>query len=168
MDITVVGTKIMELIKKYKYVILVLVIGIALMLLPTKQEENEAQTIVEQGTAAFQDPSEGLKQILSQIEGAGKVQVLLTKRTGERTVYQTNQNTDTTEEHRSVRVDTVIVTNSDRTEQGLIQQVQAPEYRGAIVVCQGADNDTVRLAIVEAVSDVTGLGADRISVLKMK
>ena len=39
---------------------------------------------------------------------------------------------------------------------------------GAIVVCQGGDNATVRLAIIEAVSNVTGLGADKISVLKMK
>lgn len=35
------------------------------------------------------------------------------------------------------------------------------------MVCQGADNAAVRLAIVEAVSKVTGLGANRISVLKM-
>jgi stage III sporulation protein AG len=39
---------------------------------------------------------------------------------------------------------------------------------GAIVVCQGGDQPTVRLAILDAVSKVTGLGADKISILKMK
>jgi stage III sporulation protein AG len=36
------------------------------------------------------------------------------------------------------------------------------------VICQGAADPAVRLAVVEAVADATGLGADRISVLKMK
>lgn len=168
MDITAIGAKIMDFIKKYRYVILVLVIGIVLMLLPGKGKDNQAATITEQTKTEFQDATEELKQILSQIDGAGKVQVLLTKRTGERTVYQTDQDTDTSEEGQSIRLETVIVTNSDRAEQGLIQQIMAPEYQGAIVVCQGADRDAVRLAIVEAVADVTGLGTDRISVLKMK
>jgi stage III sporulation protein AG len=39
---------------------------------------------------------------------------------------------------------------------------------GAIVLCQGADVPSVRLAIVDAVSKVTGLVANQISVLKMK
>jgi len=41
-------------------------------------------------------------------------------------------------------------------------------YRGAVVVCQGGDNASVRLAVVEAVSNATGLTSDRITVLKMK
>jgi len=39
---------------------------------------------------------------------------------------------------------------------------------GAVIVCQGADDPQVRLSIVDAVSKVTGLGSDKISVLKMK
>ena len=43
-----------------------------------------------------------------------------------------------------------------------------PVYQGAVVVCQGADSAAVRLAVTQAVSDLTGLGADHISVVKMK
>lgn len=168
MDLNAIGTKILEFIKKYRFVILILVIGIVLMVLPGNRDEEPAQTVSGTEKAVFQDPTEELTQILSQIQGAGKVRIMLTRSAGEKTVYQTNQDCDTSEENRSVRLETVIVTNSDRAEQGLTQQIMAPEYRGAIVVCQGADNDAVRLAIVEAVSDVTGLGTDRISVLKMK
>lgn len=39
--------------------------------------------------------------------------------------------------------------------------------QGAAVVCDGADDARVRLAIVEAVSAYTGLGSDRIKVLEM-
>ena len=37
---------------------------------------------------------------------------------------------------------------------------------GAAIVCDGASDSAVRLAIVRAVSDCTGLGSDRITVIK--
>ena len=64
--------------------------------------------------------------------------------------------------------DTVIITGSDRSQQGLICQQIPPQYLGAVIVCQGADKAAVRLALVEAVSDATGLSTDAITVLKMK
>ena len=60
------------------------------------------------------------------------------------------------------------MTDGQRGQTGLVRQVLPATYRGAVVVCQGADDPRIRLAIVEAVSMATGLGADRISVLKMK
>ena len=168
MDVTAIGTKIIEFIKKYRYVILVLVAGIILMLIPSGADQEPEAPVNAGSITQFQDPSEELSKILSQISGVGKVQILLTKNAGEKTVYQTDQDTSSSENSGSVRVETVIVTDANRTEQGLTQQIFAPEYRGAIIVCQGADDAAVRLAVVEAVSDVTGLGSDRISVLKMK
>ena len=43
-----------------------------------------------------------------------------------------------------------------------------PVYKGAVVVCEGADHASVKLNIVQAVSSLTGLGSDKITVLKMK
>ena len=63
---------------------------------------------------------------------------------------------------------TVIVTDSQRCESGLIRQINPAAYKGAIVVCQGADSSAVRLAITQAVAKITGLGTDNICVLKMK
>ena len=39
---------------------------------------------------------------------------------------------------------------------------------GAVVVCQGADQPSVRLDVTNAVAAYTGLGSDKISVIKMK
>ena len=39
-------------------------------------------------------------------------------------------------------------------------------YRGALVVCQGGDQAAVRLAVTEAVMALTGLPADRITVVQ--
>ena len=167
MDINIVKNKILEFIKKYRFVIFILVIGIVFMIIPTNQKQDTQQTATSQ-KESFQDPTKELAQILSQIQGAGKVQILLTRASGDRTVYQTDEQKEITEQGQSIRVETILVTDSNRTQQGLVQQILAPEYRGAVVVCQGADQASVRLAIIEAVADATGLGTDRISVLKMK
>jgi stage III sporulation protein AG len=150
--------KTVDYLKKYRWALLILLIGIVLMLLPgsSKEQPPVKETPREEIIGMEQE----LAHILSQIQGAGNVQVLLTESTGAQTVYQT----DKEDRHEK----TVIITGSDRSQSGLVQRVIPPKYMGAIVVCNGADNASVRLAIVEAVSKVTGLGADRISVLKMK
>ena len=43
-----------------------------------------------------------------------------------------------------------------------------PTFRGAVVLCEGADNIHVRCAVVEAVSTLCGIGADKVAVLKMQ
>jgi stage III sporulation protein AG len=83
-------------------------------------------------------------------------------------VYQTDEDITTSENNSTVRKETVIITDSQRNESPLVLQVLPPEYMGAVIVCQGAENVQVRLAIVEAVCNATGLGADKIAVLKMK
>ena len=88
--------------------------------------------------------------------------MVLTTISEEEFIFQTNQDAE------GKRVTTVTVSDAQRNENGLIRQVISPKYRGAVIVCQGADDPVVQLAIVEAVSSTTGLGSDRISVLKMK
>ena len=93
---------------------------------------------------------------------------MLTVSTGEQTLYQTNNDYSTDANGSQEKTDTVTVTDSQRNETGLIRQVNPPIYLGAVIVCEGADNPAVRLSITEAVSRITGLGTDKISVLKMK
>lgn len=161
-----------ELLQKYKYVALVLLIGIVFMLIPNSSSREETANTKTEETQPQQTQtlslSGELEQILGQIQGAGDVKVMLTVSAGEETVYQTDDNISSGSENTSTQTDTVIITDGERGQSGLVRQVNPAEYLGAIVVCQGADSPSVRLAIVEAVSDVTGLGSDRISVLKMK
>lgn len=159
--------KLVPMFHKYKYVLLVILIGVVLLMLPGSKDDD-TQMPQQIQTAEKPDISKELAQILSQIEGAGKVEVMLTVSAGSETVYQSNEDHEMHSEASSWKIETVTVTDADRNETGLIKQVLPEKYMGAIVVCQGADNAAVRLAVVEAVSCVTGLGADRISVWKMK
>ena len=164
MDRSGLKTKAVELLQKYKYVALVLVVGIALMLIPGRDEKPQT-TIKEQEAVQQPNMEQRLAAILSQIDGAGKVAVFLSVEEGELVVYQQDEDVNA---DGSGRYDTVTVTDSDRSQSGLVQQVIPPKYQGVIVVCQGAQKAGVRLNIIQAVANVTGLGTDRISVLKMK
>lgn len=148
-------------IKKYSAILLIVLIGIFLMVLPSKQESpSESQATIPE-TPSLQ---ESLSAILSKMEGAGKVEVLLTQAEGEKICYQMDEDRS----ENNLRKDTVLMTNGSREEEGLIQQILPPTYQGAIVLCQGADNAKIRLSITEAVMRVTGLTSDRITVLKRK
>ena len=165
MDIKDGLKKLYAYLMHYKYVALVLLIGIGLMLIgPVTKSSHERSQSENVQAAECENHAQQIEQILTQIRGAGKVKVLLTVAEGEKTLYQTDQNTS----GQSVRIETVIVSDPQRNEQGLIQQVISPCFRGAVVVCQGADDPNVKLSIMEAVKNATGLGYDRICVLKMK
>lgn len=152
--------RINALFGKYKYPILVVLVGLGLLLLPTGETETPSVPVETVREASLE---QRLEELLSQIEGAGAVQVLLTEDVGRETVWQTDVQSDAD----SVREDTVILEDSDRNEIGLVRRTTEPSYRGAVILCQGADAPSVKLAIVEAVRCVTGLGADQISVQKM-
>ena len=171
MEIKQLTSRLSVFIKKYRYVAIVLLIGIILMCLPGKKQSNTQEAIDESSvteTEVGKSLDDSLGEILSQIKGAGNVHVLLTVQKGEETVFQTDLQTSQNNENGYSQIETVIISGQERNQSGLVKQVNPPMYMGAIVVCQGADSPTVRLAIVEAVSKVTGLGADRISVFKMK
>ena len=110
-----------KLLEKNKALLLLLLLGAALLLLPNAGGETRGGPGEK---AQFDDDEEKLCAVLEQIEGCGRVYVLL---------------------------------RSDREGDG-----------GAVVVCDGADSASVTLEIVRAVSAYTGLGSNRIIVLKMK
>lgn len=162
------GGKWKSIWEKYRYVLLVAVLGLGLMLLPESQDT---------GSSPSEDPTEPtqaqslevrLERLLSSIEGVGQVSVLLTEQTGSETSFQTDTSVDRQAENVRENADTVIVEDDTRREQGLIRRVDAPVYRGAVVACQGAASARIRLEIIEAVGCVTGLRSDQISVVKMK
>ena len=169
MEMSKITEKLHNLSKKYKYGVVVMVIGLALMLIPTnqsKQQEIEKEQPFATGQKTLTEDS--LSQILQSVEGAGKVKVLLSIEAGEETIYQADMEMSISGENQDEVLKTVIITDSQKSEYGLIRQINPVAYKGAIVVCQGADSPSVRLAITQAVSKITGLGSDSICVLKMQ
>jgi stage III sporulation protein AG len=153
---------------KHRYAIFVLALGLILLTLPSK--ETKQDNTIDKGdtvTQSFQRlENEALEEILRNIEGAGDVKVLLSIKKGESYYFQ-EDSTRSAGESGTTQIKTVIVTDAQHNESGLIKQVNPPIYQGAIVVCEGADSPSVKLSIIQAVSKITGLGSDDICVLKM-
>ena len=61
--------------------------------------------------------------------------------------------------------ETLLLDGGDR-EETVVTGMAYPSYRGALVVCQGGDRADVKLAVTEAVSALTGLSSDRVTVAK--
>lgn len=155
-------------IKTYRYIWIILIIGILFMVIPEKREKQKSpQTSIHPETTS-ENLQEQLGQILSKLEGAGKVQVLLTESVGKQTIYEIQQEERKDTESLELRSEVIILKGADGGEYGLVSRIDPPQYLGAVVLCHGADSARIRLAIVDAVSAATGLGADKISVWKMK
>lgn len=157
--------KLRNIFLKYRYPAIILLVGVLLMLIPSNKRTEITEVAVEPVTPTME---ERLAQILSTIDGAGEVRVLLSVAQGERVVYQSDVESNVTSDNESIYSKTVMITDAQRGENGLVQQRNPPQYLGAVVSCQGADEPVVCLMIVDAVATATGLGADKITVMKMK
>lgn len=160
--------KIAALFNHYKFFFLIIALGICLMLIPSVSRPTDRQKPDVQAQPESVSLESLLSDCLSQVDGAGKVQVLLTVAAGAETIYQTDRDERTGSDSADSKIDTVLITDANRGQSGLIRQTIPAKYQGAIVLCQGADSASVRLAITQAVSSALGLRADRIAVLKMK
>ena len=168
--------KILAGLKKYKYAVLILLLGIALMLLPFGKKEEAPEAEVQEDTLTDEAYAQALEQrledMLCQVSGAGQVRVMLTLQTGSRTEYQTDtqtsEDTGAEETRRSEERKTVILSEGSAYDKAAVSAVQYPRFQGALILCQGADQSTVRLSLVNAVAALTGLSSGQITVIKMK
>lgn len=168
--------KLIAQLKKYKYAALVFVIGIALLLLPIGKSSKKAEATpssTEQTDEEYLNELETrLAALLSQIKGAGEVQVMLTLQTGSRTEYQfdtqISSDTDGTENRSSEERKTVILSEGSAYDKAAVSAVRYPQFQGALIVCEGADHPAVRLDLINAVSALTGLNSSQITVVKLK
>lgn len=160
--------KIKETTKAYRLVWLVILAGLVLLALPSgkeeeAQEEETPVTATQFDLAAMEDR---LAQALSRIDGAGEVTVVLTLQDGPRQVLA--QNVDRDGEEGREQTETVVLSRGSGSQETVSVQELYPSYQGALLVCPGGDDPTVRLKLTEATSALTGLGADKISISKGK
>lgn len=164
--------KILAGLKKYKYAVLVLLLGVALMLLPFGKKEEAPEAEAQEDTltdeAYAQTLEQRLEDMLCQVSGAGQVRVMLTLQTGSRTEYQTDTQISDSETQSQEERKTVILSEGSAYDKAAVSAVQYPRFQGALILCQGADQSTVRLSLVNAVAALTGLSSGQITVIKMK
>lgn len=156
-------------LNKYKYVLLVAAIGAVLLLWPDAKPEEKsppADAGPSNGEAELQKTEAAMEEILGKISGVGRVDVMLTLHSGSELVLAEEGSLRYSGNSRSP--DSYERTNEPITDSGgvVVTQERYPQYRGALVVCDGGGSDSVRLQVIGAVSALTGLGSDRIAVVR--
>lgn len=169
-------------LERWKYPALILLLGVALVLWPVRSKgENAVQVresepspeVSEEDAAAYRQRTEReLESVLSQIEVAGRVRVMLTLRTGPETRYQTDRSvTERSEGDRtewSSEEKTVILDRGSAYHEPAVVTTAYPAFQGALILAEGGGDPKLRLELSAAVAALLGLGADQITVLKMK
>lgn len=160
-------------LKRWRYPILVLFAGLVLLTLgrskpaDTPVSPPESEALAESfDLAAFE---ERLAQTLGRIDGVGRVQLTLSLNATEEAVYAADvRQSQTSAETALYESNLSIVSDGSYGQQPILVKNIYPTFRGALVLCDGADNDRVRLAVTEAVSTMCGVGSDKVTVLKMR
>ena len=164
--------KPLEILGRYKYVLLVAALGALLLAWPQGRESGEAAALPEKEDTAAGDLAAvetAMEEILGKISGVGKVDVMLTLQSGTEKVLATDTSlaysgSVQAPDDYDRSTETVVVSGGG--EDGVVvTQERCPQYRGALVVCEGGGSDGVRLQVTQAVAALTGLGTDRIAVV---
>lgn len=161
--------------------------GIALILisdlLPSSASKNGSGTsgtgITTTSAYAKQLESE-LSGIVGQIDGVGRIRVMVTVESGVQYVYEQNQkSTDDTsvtsqndgstqkQTNTGSEANPVIVQNNSGGQQALIKTELQPTIMGVVIVCDGGDNPVIQENITNTVMSALNVSADHISVCKL-
>jgi stage III sporulation protein AG len=162
--------------KGLRLVVLLGVAGMGLILLSglfgtEKTEESteetqkeELDTVPSQTTEEYcASLEETLSEMLSQMEGVGTCQVMLTLSGSVETVYAKDMETDSGE-NKTKSSQTLVLVEEDGGESPLVEKVLSPEISGVLVLCQGASSSAVREKVTKATKAVLGVGYSRICV----
>jgi len=155
-----ISRRIGELLKN-KYLICILLAGIVLIILSSgdKSSEKKQETVskeISEPVFSIDNQEQRLEKLITSIAGAGEAEVMLSLKKSTRRELAEDES------------EYLVISTGSGTQSAVSISYDYPEYLGAVVVCSGADNAGVKLAVTQAVSAVTGLGSDKITVVKMK
>ena len=126
------------------------------------------------------DIEQRLSGVLSSIQGAGKVELMVTYESGSELVPAVNTQTQTDVEEqddqnggqsttKSENISSELVTvQNDGNSEAVVLREDEPKVRGVVVIAQGAGDVTVRMQLAQAVCTVLDVDQSSVEVFVMK
>lgn len=172
--------------KEWMIVIVILGVLLAVLAIPTeKDQKTEEKTMAEENMteltgyspAEYEEELENrLEEILSQMEGVGRVEVMITLESSTREVVEkdmstqqssTNNGMDVAGDTSSGKEETTVYSDTDAGSVPYVVQEIYPQVEGVLVVAEGGDDSYVNLAITDAIQALFGVDVHKIKIVKM-
>ena len=122
-----------------------------------------------------------LEEVLSLVDGVGRIRVMITFSQGREMVFAVDRNINTSankEEdsqggtrHQSSQHSqdkTLIITDRSGVDRPLVVKETEPVIGGVMIIAEGGDDVLIRDALIRSTSTLLGIEINRVQVLKMK
>ena len=141
---------------KYLLPVIVLILGIILLALPSKKEEDTSAEATTDISSYTYEVENKLTALLLEVDGIEKVNVMITfENNGEQILAENKSNSSS---------EYVIISSGD-TDEGIKISEIYPEVRGVAIVCTNGNDSAVREKITSLVSSALGISTNRITVV---
>lgn len=149
---------------KLEYLILtcaiIAVISIFFSTISDNSKSSAKNTNMQEYVAVLE---EKLSTKLSQLEGAGKVEVLISVSNAGRTEIATEKTTVSDSDGIKIEEAPILVSGKP-----IVLSEEYPEIVGVIILTEGADDAKVRIALISATQTFLNVTSDKIEILLMK
>ena len=151
-------------------ILLALLLGI--LLLAAGRSFSDSKEEVPQTVAAAETADRAterrMAEILSKIQGAGQVDVMLTYRQTEEKTIAHNETREENGETLRTEQTAILLEDGDGATQPLVLTEMGPVVEGVVIAAQGANSPAVAAALNQAAQALLDVPAHKVAVLKMK
>lgn len=157
-----------KLVLDKKGLIVISVLFIAGIMLVMGGSSGKGRSIASVESADSDSLNKELEDILSQVEGAGQVKVLINyKQSGEKILaYDMESNINENEGSKENNSKSEVV--YDGNKMPVILKEYMPKVEGVIIVAQGGNIENVKKQLIAGTVALLGIDEHKIEVLKMK
>lgn len=148
----------------------VVLIGLLLSEFTTGENQTPEEPYVS-AEEYIKNTEKNLEKLLSDIDGAGNVKVMLTVDTCYENVYAKGYDTKGQKDEKGTENELseeyIIVKKGSNNEECLVIKVYEPTVKGVAVIAEGADSIRVKTAITDTVCALFNISTAQVSVEKM-
>ena len=160
-----------EKIMHTKWLVIILIIGIALLFLPdiSQSEKEKEQTHSESFITNISEYEKNLEKKLSEtlatIDGVGNVSVMITFADYGKYTYSQEKQEEKSETTSKENQKTILKNSSSGGEEPVLIKAELPKITGVLITAEGAHDSAIKENITDAVKAVLNIGTKNISVL---
>ena len=163
-----------EKIKKVKHIEIYLAIGLAILLaiiyfVSLQKDKSSDVTQNDNLSTNFSSSQEyveylenKLENVLARVDGAGKVDVIITLDKGFEYIYVTEEETRTTSNGTVITTSSIVMVDGEP----VLQEEIYPTISGIVVVAEGANDVNVKLNMISILQTIIEVNSSKINIIK--